>query len=226
MSPTSVYPTSTRPTGTREDKTPSPARFAGVAFVVFFLGSLVASSVPANNASDAKWTAAYTGSSHQVGHLVTGVLLVLAGLSLVTLLAGLWERIAQAQSPRRISPVPLVAAGVSGACIAAGGVVMASISGAELSGKFPLPPTDLLRFSNTLGFVLVALGGMLAAAFSVACLGAQGRAAGVLSGRTATFSFVVAVILLGSVAFVPMAALWIWAIVITVQLVRNPHRGA
>ncbi|HEX3542020.1 MAG TPA: hypothetical protein VHT75_16430 [Acidimicrobiales bacterium] len=222
MSATSVLRTPTRPPDSGNNVSGSRARFAGVTFVVFFIASVVASSVPANKAADAKWTAAYTGHSHQIEHLATGVFLVLAALSLLTLLATLWERIAQASAPARTSPVPLVAAGVSAACIAAGGVVMASISGTELAGKFPLPSADLLRFANTLGFALVAVGGMLAASFSVACLSRQGRAAGVLSRRVATFGLVVAVVILASVAFLPIAALWIWAIVITIQLGRRP----
>lgn len=222
MSASSVLRTPTRPPDSDNNAPVSRARFAGVSFVVFFIAGVVASSVPANNASDAKWTAAYTGQSHQMEHLATGVFLVLAALSLLTLLATLWERIVQSSAPRRTSPVALVAAGVSAACIAAGGVVMASISGAELTGKFPLPSADLLRFANNLGFALVAVGGMVAAAFSVACLSRQGRATGMLSRRVAAFGLVVAVIILASVAFVPIAALWIWAIVITIQLGRAP----
>ncbi len=222
MSRQSVGDTPTRPAGPPTADTSSPARFAGIAFIVFFLASVVASSVPANNASDAKWIAAYTGHSHQAGHLATGVLLVLAALSLMTFLVTVWGRIAQAQEPTRLSPVPLVASAISAACIAVGGVAMAAISGTELFGKFPLPSVDLLQFSNDLGFALVAVGGMLTAAFSVACLSVQGRSAGVFSRRTATFGVVVAVILLASVAFVPMAALWLWVIVVTVQILRKP----
>jgi hypothetical protein len=222
MSAASVVRTPTRPPDSSNDAPVGWARFAGVTFVVCFIASVIASTAPANNATDAKWTAAYTGHAHQIGHLATGIFLVLAALSLLTLLATLWERIAATSAPRRTSPVALVAAGVSAACIAAGGVVMASISGAELTGKFPLPSADLLRFANTLGFALVAVGGMVAAAFSVASLSRQGRAAGILSRRVATFGLVVAVIILASVAFVPIAALWIWAIVVTIQLGRRP----
>lgn len=199
-----------------------PARYAGIAFVVFFLAGVGAGSVPADNSSDAKWVAAYTGHAHQLGHLATGVLLVLAALSLLTFLGTLWSRIADAHAPRRLSAVPLAAAAVSAACIAVGGVAMAAVSGAELLGKFPLPSADLLRFSNALGFALVAVGGMIAAAFSIACLSVQADRAGVFSPRMATSGVVVAVILLASVAFVPMAALWIWVIVVTIRVLRKP----
>ncbi len=179
---------------------PQPRRAArwepltGIAFVVFFIGSVAASSPPKDNAPDSScWLAAYTGRGHQAQHLATGVLLVLAALSLMSLLNALWRRIAEAQRPAAISPPPLVAAGVSAACIAAGGVVMAYVSGGELIGTYPLPAVDILRLSNDLGFALVSVAGMLAAALSVACLSIQGRAAGVLGRKMTVFGLLVAV---------------------------------
>ncbi len=198
--------------------------YAGIAFVVFFVASVVASNVPSNNASNAKWTAAYSGHGNQLGHLATGVCLVLAALSLLVFLTSVWTRIATANEPSRTSPLPLAAAGVAAACIAVGGVVQASISGAALIAKLPLPSADLLRFGNATGFAIVALGGMLAAGLSVASLSLQGRTAGVFSARIANFGVIVAVVLLAALAFIPIAALWIWVIVATISLTRGSSR--
>lgn len=145
------------------DSTRSWARWTpltAIAFVVFFLGSVVASQPPADNASDQKWLAAYATHGKQVQHVVTGFLLLFAGLSLMTFLTYLWTRIAAARRPQAISALPLVAAAVSTACIVIGGIFMAGISGSMLFGSAPLPGADLLRLGNDLGFVLVGLGGM------------------------------------------------------------------
>jgi hypothetical protein len=207
----------------RSDQTPRsnqrPA-FAGLAFVVFFLVSVVVSNPPADNASDAKWIANYTGHSNQFRHAATGVLLVLAALSLVTFLASLWRRIADRRG-EPLSPVALVVAAVSGACIAAGGIVMATISFSELTGKYPLPSGGLLRFTNDLGFGLAGVAGIWAAAVAVALLSVQAHAGGLFSRRMLVFSEVVAAVQILSPLFVPILALLIWAVVVAVGWLRS-----
>ena len=89
--------------------------YAGVAYVVFFIASLMVSNPPADSASDAIWTARYTGHSEQAGHLATGVLLLLAGLALMTFLVALWRRIADAEPTSSPSRLPLAAAGTAAA---------------------------------------------------------------------------------------------------------------
>src|SRR5579872_5907028 len=111
----------------------------GIAFVVLFVGSVIASSVPGDNAADKDWVAAYTGKTNQVQHMTTGIFLVFAGLSLMSFLTILWTRIARARRPAVISPLPLVTAGVSAACIAVGGVLMAGIAGSMLGGSLRMP---------------------------------------------------------------------------------------
>ena len=193
---------------------------AGPAFAVLFLASVAVSSPPANSASDAKWVANYTGHGHQIQHMATGLLLVLAGLCLMTFLTSLWRRIAERRS-EPTNPLALVAAGVGAACISAGGVVMATVSASELIGSYALPGADVLRLTNDVGFGLVSVGGMWATALAVAVLSAQGKAAGVLNSRVATFGWVVAILLIFSLLFVPIVALLIWAVTVGVHSVRT-----
>ena len=197
------------------------APISAIAFIVLFIASVAVSSAPSATASNADWVAAYASHGKQVGHFATGILLVLAALSLATFLTGLWTRVVAAAQPRSVSPLPVVAAGISAACIAAGGVLMASISASALIGSAPIPSAELLRFGNDVGFGMVGVAGMLAASLSIACLSLQARSAGVFSVRLTRFSLVVAVLLLGSVAFVPILALLIWLIVVTVALSRS-----
>ena len=194
--------------------------WAGIAFPVLFLASIAASNPPADTASDSKWIANYTGNANDAHHLGTGLLLVLAGLSLASFLTGLWQRIRLAAPDHSFSPLPIVAAAASAACISAGGVVMAAVAGGELFGKYPLPGADLLRLSNDLGFALVSVGGMTAAALAIGCLSVQGRTAGVLGRRTSIFGIIVAVALLASIAFIPIAAGLLWSLVIAIRWLR------
>lgn len=196
---------------------------AGPAFAILFVLSVVVSSPPADNASDAKWIANYTGHGHQIQHVATGLLLVLAGLCLMTFLTTLWKRIAD-RHPEPTNPLAIVAAGAAAACISVGGVLMATVSASELSGAYPLPGADVLRLTNDVGFGLVAVGGMWAAALAVAVLSTQGKTAGVFGPRMATFGWVVAVLLIFGLLFVPIIALVIWAVVVGVSCLRG--RGA
>ncbi len=195
-------------------------QLSGVAFAVFFIASVMVSNVPSNTAGDHAWIAAYSTHAKQAGHLGTGVLLVLAALSLVSFLTDLWTRVRAAGQPDTASPLPIVAAGVAAACIAAGGVVMAASSGSALIYSQPTPGADVLRLSNDVGFALVGVAGMLAAALSITTLSAQARAAGLFGTGLWRFSLVVSIALLASVAFLPILALVIWLLVVTVTLRR------
>jgi hypothetical protein len=190
----------------------------GFAFVVLFIIGVVASSPPSDGASDAKWIAAYTGNAHKAGHIVTGVCLALAGLCLLAFMTAVWTRIVDAQRPSRVSPLPVVAAAVAAACMAVGGVLM---GGAISVMSAPTPDANLLRLCNDIGFTMVGLGGMLAAALSIAAISVQARAANLFGRRMAGLGYVVAVILLAAVLFVPIVALLIWLVAAGIVMLRT-----
>jgi hypothetical protein len=198
---------------------------SGLAFVAFFVGSIAASSPPADNAPDNRWIASYTGSAHQAGHLASGLLLVLAGLSLLAFLTGIWWRMATVDNTRSLSPLPIVAAAVSASCIAAGGIVMGVISGGELMGSYPLPGADVLRLTNDLGFALAGVAGMIAAGFTVACLSVQGYRLGLIGPKARIFGIAVGIVLLASIAFVPIIALLIWVVLMAIKSLRRELPG-
>jgi hypothetical protein len=198
------------------------APLSGLAFIVLFATSVGISSVPANTASNSAWVAAYATHGDQARHLATGICLVLAGLSLATFLTHLWTRVVAARHPDVVNPLPLVAAGISASCIAAGGIMMAAASGSTLLFSQPIPGPSLLRLGNDLGFAMVGVAGMTAAALSIACLSVQARAARIMSTRMMRFSLIVAVVLLGSLAFIPIIALMIWLVIVAIPLIRHP----
>jgi hypothetical protein len=197
------------------------APFTGIAFAILFIASVGVSTAPSNSASDATWVAAYATHGKQAAHLATGILLVLAALSLMSFITDLWMRVVAAGQQRNLSPLPIVAAGISAACIASGGILMGAVSGSALLYSQPLPGADVLRVGNDVGFALVGVAGMLAAAVSVASVSLQARAAGLFGTRLTRASLVVAVLLIGSIAFVPILALLVWSIVVAVHLARS-----
>lgn len=196
------------------------APISGISFAIFFIAGVTVSNPPSDSASNSKWVAEYATHGKQVQHLTTGILLVLAALSLLIFLTELWTRAGESEAPPR-SPLPLVAAGTSAACIAAGGVSMGVVSGAALIGGAPIPGADILRLGNDLGFAMAALGGMLAAALSIAGIGLQARRSGMFSARLTRATLVVAVLQLGALAFFPIVAMLIWCVVVAVGLLRG-----
>lgn len=209
---------------------PSPARLgsttwrwaplSGFAFAVFFVVSIVASNVPADGASDRTWLAAFS-QGHAAGHMVTAYSLDLAGLSLVVFLTTLWTRVLHARGGVVPSPVPLLAAAVAGACMAAGGVSMGVVSIHALRG-YP----EIIRLGTDGGFAMVGVGAMLAASLSVACLSVMAHSTGVIGRRTSWFGLLVALVLLGAIAFLPIGALVLWVVVVAVVLLRHPEPGS
>jgi len=194
---------------------------AGTGFIVAFIGGVVSSSPPDNNASNAKWVANYTGSGNQWTHVLSGVFLIIAAICLMTFLTGMWHRIASVRPAGSTSPLPLVAAGVAAACMAFGGVLMAYISGSELTGKYPLPSADLLRLSNGLGFIVTGIPGMAAVALCITVLAVQARRTAVFGPKMAVFSWIVAAVLLLSFLFLPIVALMVWIVACLVSARRT-----
>jgi hypothetical protein len=196
--------------------------YAGIAYVVFFVASLLASNPPADNASDRTWIARYTGHSEQAGHLATAFLLTLAGLALMTFLVALWRRIAEAHPDEPLSRLPIAAAGTGAALMGAGGVVMGYISGGELVGHYPLPGVDLLRMSNDLGFALAGVAGSWAWAVAVATLSVQGHSVGIFGAKMRAAGIITAIALLASMLFAPILALLVWVLAAAIGWIRNP----
>ncbi|HEV2590386.1 MAG TPA: hypothetical protein VGU02_00705 [Gaiellaceae bacterium] len=195
--------------------------YTGVAYVAFFLASMAVSNPPADNASNEKWIHNYATHTEQIHHLATGLLLLLAGLSLMTFLVLLWRRVADAL-PAEPSRLPVAAAGAAAALIGAGGMVMAYISGGELVGHYPLPSVDLLRMSNDLGFALAGVAGSWAAGVAVATLSIQGYTAGVFGARMRAFGILTAVALLLAMLFIPIGALFLWVLIAAAMWIRRP----
>lgn len=150
---------------------------------------------------------------------MTGLLLVAAAMCLITFMTHLWVLVA-ARRPHGTGPLPIVAAGVAATCMAIGGVLMASESGMLLSSA-PMPNPDLLRFTNDIGFTMVTIPGMIAAAVGVAGLTLQGHAAGLFGRRLLRFGIAVSVVLVASFAFLPIVALLLWLLVVSVGLLRG-----
>jgi hypothetical protein len=150
----------------------------------------------------------------------------LSAIAFVPFLAGLMRRL------RRVSRdpewLPWVAFG-SGLLFAAFTLtsavainqVSAAIEFGGGGGDYPIPGADVLRQSEQLGFGIGLLGGGFAAALLVAATSWTARATGALPSWLANAGLAVAVILLFSVFFLPLALLALWVLAVGIVLIRS-----
>ncbi len=146
---------------------------------------------------------------------------VAAALALVSFLAIVWTRVAAAARPGVASPLPAAAAAVSAACIAVGSL-QALIPGGMIFDSLPEPSPDIMRVLEDAEGPLIFVGGMLALALAVASLALQARAAGAFGTGMTVFSLVVAGITVFSFQFFPALAPLVWAVTVSIALIRRP----
>ena len=203
------------------DRSSRWAPLSGIAFVILFVVGVLLTHTPAPNASDAKWVDYFGDGGHRAAIIVAAFLFVLAGLCLLSFLTTIWSRVAAAQHPDPLNPLPLVAAAVAGTSIAIGGVINAAIAGAITFGDLPVPSADILRVSDQLAFPVVAIAGMFATSLAIACLSLQARRVGIFGRGLTTFSLIAAAITLASFLFLPLLVMLLWFLVVAIALLRR-----
>jgi hypothetical protein len=149
--------------------------------------------------------------------IVSAFLLVLAAVALVIFLALVVRQLRAARPDRDVTAQVVFGGGlVLAAAIAFGGIAMAQMSAAIEIGDIPIPSADVLRTAEQLGFGLLLVAGGLFAALTVAAVSFGARGTGLLPAWLVTTGYVVAVILLFSVMFIPLILLPLWAIAVAV----------
>ena len=193
----------------------------GIAFIALFVAAVLMNTSPNPDESNTTWHTYFADRGHQALITISGLMLVASGLFLLAFLTTVWQRVAAARRPAVSNPLPVVAAGVAAAAIVIGGVAQAAVTGSIIFGSMPEPGVDTLRFAQALGFPIIMVAGMSAAALSIAAVSIQAYSAGVFGRKLLTLGEVVAVGLLASMFFLPMVLLPIWTAVIVAVLLRR-----
>ncbi len=201
---------------------PGWAPLSGIAFVVLFVASVFMDNTPDANASNAAWTSYFASAGHRGTALASGFLGVAAALALLSFLVIIWTRVAAVSRPGAASPLPIAAATMSAACIAVGSLLQALIPGSMIFNSLPEPSPGIIRVFSEAAGPLILVGGMLALALAVASLTLQARAAGAFGKGMTIFSLIVAVLTVFSFQFFPVLAPLIWAVTVSVVLIRRP----
>jgi hypothetical protein len=190
----------------------------GVLFgVLFTAGMLLSGNTPDYDAEDSEWTDWFDDGGNRALQIISMFLLVLAAVSFVVFLTYLVRRLrlarAAAETPAQIAFGAGLLVALS---IAIGGVAVNQMSAAIEIGDIPIPNADVLRTAEQFGFGLILVVGGLFAALTVAAVSFAARGGDVLPKWLVTAGFVAAVILIFSVAFIPLIVLPLWAILVAV----------
>lgn len=196
--------------------------WAGIIFsVLFVVGFAMAAGQPDNDAVDQAWVDWYADDANLQRTLVGAYLLIAAGFAFLVFAAGLLERVG---GSREQSPVlHRVSWGVG--LLASGFLMVAALQFAGIAGNITfggaadVKNADLVR--QNLGVATVLLVGAMAAAVFIACVATLARRSGLFGAAMTWFSYLVAVLLVLAVAFIPILALPIWALVAGIALLRK-----
>jgi hypothetical protein len=196
----------------------------GVLFVVTFVVGFLMVNTPNDNDTNAAWVGYFADRGHQVEMLVSGFLLVIAGMLLLTFLTRLHGRVYAARANQDRDPLPLVAAAAAGGLIAAGAVVGATVPGAMIFGSLRVPGADVLRLTSDMSFPFITVGGAFATAVAIASMTWAARRSGYFGRALGIFSYVAAAAAVASFMFFPLALVLIWVLVVSIVLARRPAR--
>jgi hypothetical protein len=199
------------------------AAVPGVVAVVAFVVGFVLYNSPNDDASNKEWLAWYADRGHRIAILITGYLMIVAGIALVVFFTRLYGRVSATGATDKRDPLPLVLAAVAGTLFAAGGLVDATIPGGTVFGNTPIPAdADILRLTTDIGFVLPGVGGMFVVAATIFTITRHARRSGYFGRALSIFGYVATVAGLAGAVFFPIAIVLIWVLVVSVVLARRP----
>jgi hypothetical protein len=189
-------------------------------FVLFPAGVIFSGNDLDNNDSDAKWRAWFADSGNRTGNIIGIYLLVIAALLFVVFASGLLERMRAAGAPSVAHRVATLSAAMFAVVTMIAAIEMGGVSGNITFGDTPVPKNaDIMR--QSLGYGTLAVAGALTAAVFIVSVAMLARQTGALPNWLVIVSYIAAVILLGAVVFLPLAALPIWVLIVSILLLRR-----
>lgn len=195
--------------------------WAGVLFFVLFpVGVIFSSNDLDNSDSDAKWHKWFADSGNRTGNVIGIYVLVIAALLFVVFASGLLERMRAAGAPSVAHRVATLSAAIFAVATMIAAIQLGGVSGNITFGDTPVPKdADIMR--QSLGYGTLALAGALTAAVFIVSVAIIGRQSGWLPNWLVIISYIAAIILLGAVVFLPLAALPIWVLIVSIVLLRR-----
>lgn len=197
-----------------------------VFFVLFVVGFLISGDTPEYDAGNREWVEWFEDDANTNLQVVGMFLMVASAFALVCFLAVLTRRLRTTNRPELVN-VAIGAGLVLAALIVVAGIAINQVSAAITfgggGGDYPVPRADVLRQSEQLGFGTALLGAGWAAVLLVGATSLAARGTDLLPRWLVTAGYVVAVLLLVSVFFIPFALLPLWVLAVSIVMLRRPR---
>jgi len=205
---------------------PGSARLAaasGIAFVALFVAAAFVLDIPGHDDSEEIVNAFYADSGNRARVLIAAYLLAAAGLSFLWFLAHLRGKLSAAEGePATLSAVTF-ASGVVFVAMLFAGAAAQSPTYAFSVDLFDEPQSELTRATIPHQGYSMLIFGLLAVALTVASTSLAIIRTRVYPPWLAWLGFAVAVLLLFGLLFLPMLALIVWVLAVSVVLLRSDN---
>ncbi|HZP25958.1 MAG TPA: hypothetical protein VFB90_02825 [Dehalococcoidia bacterium] len=202
---------------------------SGILFVVLLIAGVVMAigDTPDSSDPDADWVKYLNNDSQLIRNVIGGYLLVFSAIAFLVFLVVLARHLRQASAGEEILPTIAFVAGVAfvASLIAATGGLIAEPANLKL-GDAPAPSVDFARNIQAVGFVILLIGGALSAAAMIAATSLIILRTHMLAAWIAILGFVASFALLFGAVFLPLIALPIWMLIVSVALLRRPEAAA
>jgi hypothetical protein len=200
------------------------APIAGIAFVVLFVAgvSLSVGNIPSADDSAQKIANFYNDKGNRAQVIIGAYLLWLAGVFFIWFLASLRTRLLAVEgAPGRLTSIVFGSGLVFVAMLMVAAACFASIAGDITFGDEKFVSVDGARFIPELGYPILLIGGAFAAIAMIDMASILIVRTGVLPRWIGWFGFFAAVALLFAVIFIPILALLLWVLFVSVAMLRR-----
>jgi hypothetical protein len=195
---------------------------AGIVFVVLFVVGFFLFDLPSGDDSAREITSFYNDSGDRAQLIISGYLLVLAGVFFLWFLASLRNRLLAAEGePARLSVIAFASGVVFVAMLMVAAAAFVTVAGDITFGDEKFVSLEGARLLPELGYPILLIGGMFAAIAMIDAASVLIVRTGVLPRWIGYFGFVAAVALLFAVFFVPMIFLLLWVLFVSVAMIRS-----
>ena len=193
----------------------------GILFATLVIAGLVITRLPGGEDENRHVANHFADEGNRVLAYVSAFLLTLAGLALLLFIAGVWERLRRVDaSPGGMYVLAFGCGLVVVAMLLLTAAALSSVAANVQQGGEETYGPDVARLAWIGTLALVICGGLAASAF-VAATSAIMLNASVFPRWLAWAGFVAAVVLLGSVIFLPLIALPVWVVATGVVLLTS-----